>query len=140
MENHTPLLNITIRGFAPGTSSNAAMSKKINLREKLRTGIGDDLLSCQKRCKNAGKLSLKACFYLDAHGNDYIRQDLDNLLKILLDVLQDHMDKQRKHKGLGIISNDEQVYHVGCTKKEVSNEDEEGIDVELSSFCQLDSA
>lgn len=128
------LVNITIRGFHPVTSSNTVIPKKKFLLEKLKASIGDRLPLYQKKCKSAGKLSLKACFFLYPREGKYISQDIDNLLKILLDVLQDYMDKQRKHEGLGIISNDECVYHVDCVKKEVSGSDEEGMDVEISSL------
>jgi Holliday junction resolvase RusA-like endonuclease len=64
------------------------------------------------------------------------KKDLDNLLKIVLDVLPVKMDSEGKNDGLGLIKKDHDhlVYEIKSTKTIVFKEKEEGIDIEISEW------
>ena len=90
-------------------------------------------------CKNR-KLSITVRFYLYDGSEDGISQpegrtkkDLDNLLKIVLDVLPEKMDTAGKNDGLGLIKRDYDyfVYEINSIKKIVTLKREEGIDIEI---------
>jgi hypothetical protein len=53
-------------------------------------------------------LSIAVCFYLYSGSAEEGRakKDLDNLLKIVLDTLTDHLDRRHTEEGLGLIEED----------------------------------
>ena len=59
-------------------------------------------------------------------------KDLDNLLKITLDVLPKYMDNKKENKGLGIIENDNLVNEIHAEKIFVKEDAKQGIDIEIS--------
>lgn len=63
------------------------------------------------------------------------KTDLDNLPKILLDVLSENMvnGQSRKH-GLCIVSNDSHFYEIHCKKIPVTSENEEQLSLIVSVF------
>lgn len=80
---------------------------------------------------------MKVTFYLLGNSSEQGRKkkDLDNLLKLLLDVLSEYMvakGSPNREEGLGIITDDDQVYEIQCSKKLVNDPTKEGIDFELS--------
>ena len=64
------------------------------------------------------------------------KKDLDNMLKILMDVIKEEMDDDEKKIGLGLVikNKDEEVYEIVCSKKFVLSEDDEGIDLIISEW------
>jgi Holliday junction resolvase RusA-like endonuclease len=72
-------------------------------------------------------------FELDEKGRS--KTDLDNLLKILLDVLSVNMvNGQGPKPGLGIVSNDAHFYEIHCKKIPVTSEKEEELSLIISVF------
>ncbi len=125
---------ISIRRFEPKTSkAQKDVERKIELRNKIR-GSRSNLPEIRKKCKNE-KVSLQILFYLSKQrieDESKYKKDLDNLLKITLDVLPKFMDKAEINKGLGIIENDEAVYEIKTKKIFVKKDTEQGIDIEIS--------
>jgi len=133
--------NIKVTNFEPKTASSDVVNRKIQLKEEIerQTKNLDDI---RDFCKNK-KLSITISFYLYSSNKDETPQpegrtkkDLDNLLKIVLDVLPKKMDTDGKNDGLGLIKRDYDhlVYEIHSTKKIVFHKDEEGIDIEISEW------
>ena len=61
---------------------------------------------------------------------------MDNLLKILMDVIKEEMDDNEKKIGLGLVvkNKDEEVFEIICHKEFVTNDDDEGIDLIVSEW------
>ena len=80
-------------------------------------------------------LSVDVCFFLYGKPENPkdAEKDLDNMLKILLDVLPDYMDTDRTQKGLGLMEDkkDHLIFEVHATKELVEEEAQEGIDIEI---------
>ncbi|EIJ65740.1 hypothetical protein BD31_I0829 [Candidatus Nitrosopumilus salaria BD31] len=127
---------ISVRGFEPKTAKpGEEVARKITLRDFILTTHENlDKLREKYRGKN---LSLNVIFYLYsgniADSSRYVK-DLDNLLKIVLDILPDYMDSAKKESGLGIIEGDrDDLIHEIHTKKEfVLDQDKEGMEIEIS--------
>lgn len=91
----------------------------------------------QEKCKGK-KLSINVTFYLNENTPDKTsyKKDLDNLLKILMDVIKEEMDDNEKKVGLGLVikNKDEEIFEIICHKEFVSSDDDEGIDLEISEW------
>jgi len=124
---------ISIRRFEPKTSrTKKDVERKIELRNKIRASRSS-LPEIRKNCENK-KVRLKIIFYLSKQrieNESKYKKDLDNLLKITLDVLPKFMDKENKNKGLGIIENDEMVYEIKTKKIFVKKDIDQGMDIEI---------
>ena len=136
MKGPTLLGRTSIRGFPPRTSGKEDVEKKREVRDRLKAQI-DDLPVLQKACRGR-RLSVDVAFYL--YGKSAVlgrkAKDLDNLLKIVLDTLPEYMDRGKKELGLGLIEEDRDdfVFDLHAVKRMVENEDEEGIDIEISEW------
>lgn len=135
--NHEPVhQEIKLRGFTPLTSSSP---KKLERKEKLRNLIekefGNDLEKIQKRCKDH-HLLIKVVFHtIESVEKGRSKPDLDNLLKPLFDVLSVNMvNGQEIRPGIGLMTDDSQIYEIRCKKKPVVISDDEGIDLQISIF------
>ena len=125
---------IKIREFNPGTSNKKKIERKELLRQKIDSKIGKNLKKIQSRCKNRSLL-IDVRFYLyysDEQGRT--KKDLDNLLKILLDVLSVNMINNKKNpkEGLGIVMDDSDIRKIICEKQIVNSTEKEGIDLQIS--------
>ena len=122
-----------MRKFEPKTSKTKKdVARKIELRNKIR-GSRSNLPQIRKNCKKK-KIRLKIKFYLSTQQEKNVAKyskDLDNLLKIVLDVLPKYMDNKKENKGLGIIENDNLVYAISAQKVFVISDVEQGIDIEI---------
>jgi len=58
-------------------------------------------------------------------------KDLDNLLKVVFDVLCEYMDENEKNPGLGLMKNDKMIFEVHATKKTVTMKKDEGLDIKI---------
>lgn len=131
------LTPIRIRGYNPLTSRKYPKDRKIELKKILETEINKKdlkLEKIQKRCKG-NPLSIKIKYYLLKSNEDgTAKKDLDNLLKLLFDVLSDDMVKNNtddKLKGLGLMTDDEMIYEIRCSKKIVTEEKDMGFDISI---------
>ena len=130
---------IHAKPFIPLTAqSKEDVARKIELRDFIKNNVSslDDAISS---CREKDKVSVEICFSLyNGVKNDVSRydKDLDNLLKIVLDVLPDYMDNKAENRetGLGIIKNDKQVFEIHSYKKFVQDKSQEGIDIIISEW------
>jgi len=127
------LEKIEIRGFIPETASKDALKRKKKLRKKIKDKLDSELGKIQKRTINR-PLFIDVCYYLylsDASGSS--KKDLDNLLKILFDVLSVNMvNGQDAKKGLGLMKDDSYVQKIKCEKKLVNSKEIQGFDLLIS--------
>jgi|APSaa5957512535_1039671.scaffolds.fasta_scaffold08781_3 Holliday junction resolvase RusA-like endonuclease len=125
---------ISLRKFEPKTSKTKKdVARKIELRNKIR-GSRSNLPQIRKDCEGK-KISLRIKFRLSKQQEENVskyRKDLDNMLKIVLDVFPEYMDNNKTNKGLGLIDNDESVYEIKAEKIFVDTDVEQGIDIEIS--------
>lgn len=131
---------IRIRDFEPKTAkSQEEVRRKKELRDKIIEST-PNLEQIKKNCRSK-KFSLDICFYLyEGNPQDTTRytKDLDNLVKIILDVLPNYMDSAKQNEGLGLMSDDRDdlIYEIRTEKKLVQLEEEEGIDIEIFDWKQ----
>jgi len=130
---------ISAKPFEPKT---AKPGEEVKRKKELRNFIKDnvsDLDNILNSCRDKKQFSVDVCFNLyDGVKNDTSRydKDLDNLLKIVLDVLPDYMDNKQENRepGLGIIQNDKQVFEIHSYKQFVQDESQKGIEIIISEF------
>ena len=125
------ILKTKIHDYSPLTASSNPVDRKKELLQKLEAKI-EDLPKVRKSSKDK-QLAIEVCYYLLASDKDgKPKKDLDNLLKILFDVLSENMNNGQEdiHKGLGIMKDDTFVYKIKCEKKE-NFKDREGLDLKI---------
>jgi Holliday junction resolvase RusA-like endonuclease len=132
------ILSVSIREFTPKTRRVTPIEKKKEFRNRMLAKI-DNIHAIQELSR--GKLlSIAVCFYLYSGSAEEGRakKDLDNLLKIVLDTLTDHLDRRHTEEGLGLIEEDGDhlIFEVNATKKLVSDPKEEGIDLEIFEWVE----
>ncbi len=136
LEQNRVLLKVNATGFAPLTAGKNARERKKTLRDRIKTSIAN-LDETRAGCREKD-LALSVVFsLLETSEEGRKKKDLDNLLKLLLDVLSDYMMAKGtpdRESGLGLISDDEQVYEIHCMKRIVSDPKEEGIELEIREF------
>ncbi len=129
------LFKTSITDFEPKTAGHGdEVKRKVELRDAILKEIKDH--DARKNCRGKD-LSLDVCFnlYQDPKQSSKYEKDLDNLLKILLDVLPEHIDNTEKRNfGLGLIddNNDYRIFEIHCKKRLVSDITQEGLDIEIS--------
>ena len=134
----TILGKISVRKFKPKTVKTGIETtmRKMDLQEAF-VEQNENLGELQDKCKGK-KLSINVTFYLNTNTPDKTsyKKDLDNLLKILMDVIKEEMDDNEKKIGLGLVieNKDEEIFEIICHKEFVTNEDDEGIDLVLSEW------
>ena len=124
---------ISLRGVEPKTArSQKEVKQKIELRDTIEDNI-KNLSKIKKACEGKTKFSIDVKFFLWSGSGVEGRtsKDLDNLLKVVFDVLCDYMDKNEKYPGLGLMKNDNMICEVHATKKIVKNKKDEGIDIKI---------
>src|SRR2546427_7436104 len=95
------IMSVSIREFTPKTLRVTPIEKKKEFRNRMLAKI-DNIADIQKLSR--GKpLSVAVHFYLYSGSEEEGRakKDLDNLLKIVLDTLADHVDRGHTELGLG---------------------------------------
>ena len=134
----TILGKISVRKFKPKTVKTGIETtmRKMDLQEAF-VEQNPNLSKLQEECKGK-QLSINVTFYLNENTPDKTsyKKDLDNLLKILMDVIKEEMDDDDKKIGLGLVigNKDEEIFEIICHKEFVQSEDEEGIDLVLSEW------
>jgi Holliday junction resolvase RusA-like endonuclease len=121
-----------IRGFSPETASSNKIKRKKELKKAISKEIGKQHQIILKMVKGK-ELFIDVCFYLylsEQTGSS--KKDLDNLLKILLDVLSANMvNGQKEVKGLGFLSDDSLAFKIHCEKKITHNPKNIGLDLKI---------
>ena len=135
----TTLGRLSVRKFKPKTAKKGKeiTERKNDLYEAFIEQNKNRLPELQEKCKGK-QLSLDITFYLNENTPDKssYKKDLDNLLKILLDVIKEEMDDDKKKIGLGLVikNKDEEVFEIICHKEFVTSDDDEGIDLVVSEW------
>lgn len=113
----------------PLTSGRDPPERKARLRDEILNRYSIDEKTRQG-CRGR-ELSIDVCFFLNNKSGirGTAEKDLDNLLKIFLDVLKVRMDNltQNSKEGLGLIEDDSLVKEIRCRKCYVESDEEAGI-------------
>jgi len=129
---------LSVRKFKPKTVKTGIETtmRKMDLQEAF-VEQNPNLSKLQEECKGK-QLSINVTFYLNTNTPDKTsyKKDLDNLLKILMDVIKEEMDDSEKNTGLGLVieNRDEEIFEIICHKEFVQSEDDEGIDLVVSEW------
>lgn len=132
------LFHVRITGFNPLTSARDLPKRKRQLRDAILNKLDARDVILQ-RC-HGKQLLIDAQFFLYGKTTEQGRahKDMDNLLKILFDVLQINMDNTSEpDKGLGLIDNDTSVVEVHCRKVLVDDASEEGLELRIYDANQV---
>ena len=128
------IINVRIPDFEPLTDNNNPIERKIALREAIKSQI--NLEKAKKDCE--GELfSLKVIYYLNKKSKieGQYEKDLDNMTKIVSDVLTDYLTEQDKviqrKTGLGLIRDDKDIHELHLFKKFVDTDSQQGLDIIL---------
>ena len=131
---------LSVRNFTPKTVKKG--TKTTERKQELQRAFvekNSNLADLQERCKHK-RLSLRVTYYLNRETPDSTsyKKDLDNLLKLLMDVIKEEMDDDQKNTGLGLVlrNMDEEIFEINCSKQFVSGVENEGIDLEISEWMQ----
>ncbi|MBC8502401.1 MAG: RusA family crossover junction endodeoxyribonuclease [Nitrosopumilus sp.] len=129
MKKWKNVFQIQIRGINPETASRNSTKRKRELKNAVIDEIRKKYSSYKKR--TLGNEILVDVHYLlyhsDATGDS--KKDLDNLLKILFDVLKKDMGNE---KGLGFITDDSWIYEVKAKKTIINDPNKTGLDLKIS--------
>ena len=128
---------ISVRNdFEPKTAKpGQEVERKIELRDIIRSR-NHNLDEIREKCKGK-KIALDIYFYLNKERIEDVSRyskDLDNLMKIVMDVLPDYMDKAEKNEGLGLFKNDNIIFDIHAVKEFVFSKDKEGIKIRISKY------
>jgi len=139
------LFKVQVRDYIPLTAGHGnQVIRKEKLLEKIQKSINADSGN-PENCLDK-HLSLNVCYNLYHEKNNPQRydKDLDNLLKLLLDVLPQHMDNtpDPKPEGLGLMrdNQDKLIFEINCRKILVEDEAEEGIDIEINEVTNPENS
>lgn len=129
---------ISIRNFKPKTAKRGKeTTKRKKALQEAFVNQNKNITELREKCKEK-YLSIQVIFYLNEDTTDKssYKKDLDNLLKILMDVIKEEMDDNEKKIGLGLVikNQDEDVFEIICHKEFVSRDEDEGIDLEISEW------
>ena len=124
---------IELPDFTPLTASSNKVDRKRQLKKLIENKLGKDLEKIKKRCKDAHLLIDVTFYVVESTKIGRSKPDLDNLLKILFDVLSENMVSGKHLPGVGVMKDDSQIYEIKC-KKIPSNEDNprEGLNFQIS--------
>jgi len=129
------LPTIEIPDYTPVTAnSKKRVERKKELYRKLKKAIGSDLTKIKKLSKKY-PLTIDVHYYLlESSKSGKSKKDLDNLLKILFDVLSVNMiNGQDPIEGLGLMVDDTYVYKIKCEKTE-NFKGREGFDLKILRY------
>ena len=140
MRGNILLPKIEIRNITPATPAGDYVERKKELNKAILAKISN---ITELRQKSLGKrLHLDVCFYLNEETREEgdVQKDLDNLLKVVSDVLPQHFtdENNKPVEGLGLIEkkSDYMIFEINASKKFVKTHDNEGYDIEISEFIE----
>lgn len=133
------IINVKIDDFEPFTDNDKTIERKKALLKKIKDKI--NLEKAKKDCENI-LFSLKVIYHLniDTKIEGQYKKDLDNMTKIVADVLTDYLtaqDKQNNQKtGLGLIRDDKDIHELHLVKKFVKGNSKQGLDIILYKWSE----
>lgn len=131
------IVNFRIRNFEPLTDNDNTIVRKTALRERMIEQIDSNQIKKIRDDHEQKLFSVKVIYYLNE--NTTVRgkhdKDLDNMTKIVSDVLTDYLSDQDKVKqeknGLGLMQDDVDIHELHLIKKFVKTDAEQGLDILL---------
>jgi Holliday junction resolvase RusA-like endonuclease len=134
---------VRVLGFEPMSGSKGKgkqLAKKKELVKKITSKKSTEEIE-RAHADLYGKLvDVRARFSLwkgsEGYTNTSSKKDLDNLLKLVLDVLQPFADSERSTNGLNLIRSDEDVFRLEATKKIVNEREMAGLDLQISEYSE----
>ena len=133
------LLDVKIRDFEPLTDNDNSPERKTALLTEIKNN--KDIEKIKKRCENKF-FSLKVIFYLNKNSKveGQYQKDLDNMAKIVSDVLTDYLSKQdqvnKQKTGLGLMPDDKDIHELHLFKKFVDKDSDQGLDIKLYKLSE----
>ena len=128
------IINVPIPDFEPLTDNDNTIERKNALLNVIKNKI--NLEKAKKDCE--GELfSLKVIYHLNRNSKivGQYKKDLDNMTKIVSDVLTDYLSEQDKvpqqKTGLGLIRDDKDIHELLLFKKFVDDDSKQGYDILL---------
>ena len=119
--------------FSPTTAGKKKIERKQKLYTVLKEKIGKDLEKIQTRSINQNLFVNVHYYLLKSEDVGSSKKDLDNLLKILFDVLSVNMvNGQKPINGLGIMRDDSAIEKIECEKTEVISPEKVGLSLMIS--------
>lgn len=113
-----------------GTRSKRKYLRKAEFIKEIRKEKGEFALEAARKALLGGRVKISVRFNLlkltEGHSDTTQKKDLDNMLKVVLDSLQQKADAQGKLAGLGLIANDEAVYRIEAVKRIVDRPEQVG--------------
>ncbi|MDV3292947.1 MAG: RusA family crossover junction endodeoxyribonuclease [Nitrososphaerales archaeon] len=129
----TPFQPLSLRG-----NKGRRYAQKEALRKEILKRIGEDELKefSEEYRNKLVKVSLVFFLWKGSPGVTDTRwkKDLDNLVKPVLDVLQQHLDSQKTKLGLNLFENDDYVCVLHAAKKLAAKPKDEGIHIVVSDI------
>lgn len=131
------IVNFSVRNFEPRTDNDDTIERKITLRDRIKEQIDSDKINKIRNDYAQNLFSVKVIYYLNE--NTLVRgkheKDLDNMTKIVSDVLTDYLSDQDKVKqeknGLGLMHDDVDIHELHLIKKFVKTDSDQGLDISL---------
>ena len=133
------LIKVILKPHIPLTDANNIVQRKIDLRDLFEKTIAAryNLEEVKRACRDK-RLYVDLLFsLLQSTEEGRSKKDLDNMMKVVLDVLPERMVADGTpipQMGLGLIANnrDDLIFEIHCEKKIVSDEAQEGIELEIA--------
>lgn len=128
------LLDVKILDFEPRTNNDNPIERKTHLLEKIKSKI--DLEKVKEDCKNK-LFSLRVIYYLNKNSKvqGQYQKDLDNMTKIVSDVLTEYLSKQdrdnKNQNGLGLMPDDDDIHELHLVKKFIQKDADQGLHIQL---------
>ena|SRR2546425_3784233 len=132
------IMKASIKQFTPKTLRVTPIQKKREFRDRMLAEINN--IAEVRKFSRGRPLSVAVHFYLYSGSDEEGRakKDLDNLVKIVLDTLADHVDRAHTESGLALIEEDGDhlIFELCASKKLVTDPKEEGIDLEIFDWIE----
>ena len=131
------IVNFRIDDFEPLTDNVDTIERKIALLDKMKQQIDPEKIKKIRNDYEQKLFSVKVVYYLNE--NTQVRgqyeKDLDNMTKIVSDVLTDYLSDQDKvndkKTGLGLMHDDVDIHELHLIKKFVKENSRQGLDISL---------
>jgi Holliday junction resolvase RusA-like endonuclease len=128
---------VEIRDFEPLSGKVKRVANKKDLADRIIRKAKDETTIARREFAKI-PVRIEVWFYLWKGGkgfsNTTSKKDLDNLLKLVFDALQPHVDSQHTTSGAGIIETDDNIFQVTATKQIVPERLQAGMSLVISAF------
>ncbi len=143
--SNSVLFKVKVRDYIPLTAGHGKeVIRKEKLLEKILEFMNNDSGDPKNCLDKHLSLNVRYNLFHDKKNPQRYEKDLDNLLKLLLDVLPQHMDNtpDPKPEGLGLMrdNDDKMIFEINCSKTLVEEESNEGLDIEIKEVITSENS